>query len=126
MNVFNKLKNMQKEKFDLYSSNGWVNISREDMISQMVDKLLGYLFRPTEDPLLLYVSDIERVKAFGIEDGEPINWGDLKCCEVQSLLGGSFIVTIDEAAPDACPTLCAYVEKYLRAWGWEVKVETEW
>ena len=55
---------------------------------------------------------------------EPINWGDLRCSEVQRLDDG-WLVTIEEAAPD-CPALQEYVRGWLRAWGWEkVTVRTE-
>ena len=63
-------------------------------------------------------------KQFNIDD-EPINWGDLKCIEIEKLNDG-YLVTIDEASPGICPTFCEYIEKYMHAWGWDVKCQTEW
>jgi hypothetical protein len=31
-----------------------------------------------------------------------------------------------EAFFDECPNFCAYVQKYMRIWGWDVEVKTEW
>ena len=56
---------------------------------------------------------------------EPINWGDLGACVERR--GGTFVVTLEEAAADSCPALCAYVADWLKEWGWKnVTVETTW
>ncbi len=56
---------------------------------------------------------------------EPINWGDLGASVEKQ--GETWIVTLEEASPNACPGLCAYVGDWLRKWGWtNVVVETEW
>lgn len=57
---------------------------------------------------------------------DAINWGDLKCSIVKALADGRFIVVIDEASPDACPTLCDYIQRHLKMNGWDCEVETEW
>lgn len=56
---------------------------------------------------------------------EPINWGDLNA-DVAMMADGTFLVTVEEAPPDACPELCAYIERWLTAWGWPCRVVTEW
>lgn len=56
---------------------------------------------------------------------EPINWGDLSA-GVDMMADGSFLVTVEEAAPGGCPELCAYIERWLTAWGWPCRVVTEW
>ena len=57
---------------------------------------------------------------------EPINWGDLHAF-VELLGTDVWRVTLEEAAPGVCPALCAYIEGWLRKWGWEnIIVETEW
>lgn len=63
-------------------------------------------------------------------DKEPINWGDLGCCDVrryESVHGDSgYEVLIEEAAPD-CPLFCSYVREFLTEHGFEnVEVRTEW
>ena len=56
---------------------------------------------------------------------EPINWGDLNA-DVDMMADGTFLVTVEEASPGACPELCAYIERWLTAWGWPCRVVTEW
>ena len=61
--------------------------------------------------------------AVGIAD-EAINWGDLSAGTEQH--SDTWFICIEEAAPD-CVNLCAYIEEWLKAWGWKnVEVETEW
>ena len=57
--------------------------------------------------------------------GEPINWGDLHAY-VEAMADGTFVITLEEAAADSCPQLCAYVERWMTAWGWPCRVVTEW
>jgi hypothetical protein len=110
-----------KEHFELLNKCG-VKVDICEIIGKRAQRYLDALFIPNEDGR--FHRDPERCKLFGIDE-EPINWGDLSVCDVVELKDGSFIVTIEEAAPE-CHTLCAYIEKYLRINGWEVKVKTEW
>ena len=94
-------------------------------VKSLVDMLIEALFVPTKDDLLSKVDKV-RIEMFGIDGSEPINWGDLKTVEVKPFEDGSYLVTIDEAAPNACPTLCSYIAEYMAHYGWTVSVETEW
>mgnify|MGYP001612714526 FL=1 len=55
---------------------------------------------------------------------EPINWGDLGASVERH--GAIWIVTLEEASPGDCPTLCKYVRGWMERWGWECVVQTEW
>lgn len=111
-----------KEHIELLAKNGVPVPTMETVVSNMVQKLIDSLFRPHLE--LKYIRDRERCKELGVDE-EPINWGSLYVNEVYAYENG-FKVVIDEAAPKACPSFCAYIEKYMSAWGWTVYVETEW
>lgn len=96
-----------------------------ERVRNLVNLLLEALFIPTKGRRLTNADPI-RIKHFKIDDKEPINWGDLGCSGVKYDHHGGYNVLIDEASPGACPTLCEYVEKYMKSYGWDVYCETEW
>jgi len=51
--------------------------------------------------------------------------GDLHCFDV-FWKHDHFVVTVKDAQPNACPTFCAYLKKYLAGYGYDVEVKTEW
>jgi hypothetical protein len=61
------------------------------------------------------------------EIGGAVNWGDLRCVDVEiSLIDGRVTVTIEEASPSALE-LCRFVAKELARRGHdEIAVKTEW
>jgi hypothetical protein len=97
----------------------------EEKIKAATDRLLDALFVPRINPdgTFDYKVDPARLEWFGINI-EPINWASLRCVEVTG--PAPFEVIIDECAPNECPTLCAYLETYLGAMGYECEVITEW
>lgn len=97
----------------------------EDIIQTLTDDLILALYIPLKGERKKQL-DRDRITHFKINDGEPINWGDLKCNEVNKFEDGTFLVVIDEAAPDQCPSFCEYIGSYLGSYGWEVRVQTEW
>jgi hypothetical protein len=113
-----------KERFDFYKSKGLERREAEDVIIGLVNRLIESLYIPTGENLQ-WVIDPDRLRLFKIEQ-EPVNWGDIKCYEVLELKNGNFIVKLDEASPGACPTFCAYIETYMKKWGWNVECQTEW
>lgn len=98
----------------------------EDVIQELVNTLIAALYIPVIEKRRFEKLDENRIKHFEIDDTEPINWGDLKCNEVKKFEDGTYLVTIDEASPNDCPTFCEYIEKYMKSNGWEVRVVTEW
>lgn len=98
--------------------------TEEERIERLVDMLIQALYIPDKGEQIYHV-DSNRTTFFQIDDSEPINWGDLKCNEVKRFDDGSFLVVIDEASPNNCPTFCGYIETYMASWGWTVRVETE-
>ena len=94
-----------------------------EVIRDFVNFLITILYRPDEEAK--FVLDPQRVKELIGDDPGPVNWGDLKCFDVEQR-GKVFIAKVDEASPDA-HGLREYLERWLRIWGWEeVIVETEW
>lgn len=116
-----------KERFDFYVKSG-LRKQDEDLkrVEVLVDVLIQSLYKPVEGFDGITQTDSVRLKEFGIDDGEPINWGDLKCCEAKKFEDGSYLIIIEEAQPKDCPTLCEYIENFMRSYGWECRVETEW
>lgn len=104
-----------------------IQVTAEEMIDKAVDQLIAALYIPVEvEPgRMIFQRDPVRCDLFGVDD-EPINWGDLKCCEVKAFTDGTYRVTIDEASPDGCPTFCDYIRRHLKLQGWDCEVETEW
>lgn len=111
-----------KEHLEMLSKAGIDVPTMGTVISNSVQKLIDALFRPHTE--LKFVRDSHRCNELEVFE-EPINWGSLYVNEVYAYNDG-YKVVIDEAAPDACPSFCAYIEKYMKAWGWTVYVETEW
>lgn len=117
-----------KERFDFNRKNGLTNLTEIQVIEILVNRLIENLYKPTTTEITFRV-DPFKLDEMEIDRKEPINWGDLKCIEVvkdNASAKDLFIVIIDEAAPDDCKTFCNYIEKYLKAWGWNIRVITEW
>lgn len=115
-----------KESFDFYKKAGLLNyLTAERRVETLVNMLLDALFIPVANGETLIMVDRQRLEHFGVNASEPINFGDLKCVSVEEE-NGVFKVTVEEAAPNECPTLCEYIEKYMATYGWAVSVETEW
>jgi hypothetical protein len=114
-----------REKFEFYKEVGNFKQTAEDCVIRLVNDLIESLYVPVKGERMNKV-DNSRVKRFKIDRSEPINWGDLKCNEVKKFEDGSFLVVIDEASPSDCPTFCEYIKTYMKSYGWDCKVETEW
>ena len=97
----------------------------EDRILVLVDKLLDALYIPAEGEQTEFIDKL-RLQQFHIDELEPVNWGALRCSDVSLIDEELWQVLIDEAMPDQCPTLCDYVERFMKSWGWDVRVKTEW
>lgn len=98
----------------------------EDMVRDLVNTLLMALYKPILCDAAIIRADESRMQELGVASNEPLNAADLSCADVKEYKDGSFEVTIEEASPDACPTLCQYIERYMDSWGWKVTVRTEW
>lgn len=114
-----------KQHFEFMQKLGVMKQSPEDRVMTLVNKLIDALYIVKEGDGLTQ-ADWKRIKQFKIDGKEPINWGNVGCFEVKAFADGTFLVTIDEAAPKDCPTLCDYIQRFMKSWGWDVKVETEW
>ena len=115
-----------KEHFKFLTECKIYKVKDEDEFTRSyVSFLLQSLYKPYEGEEIFKL-DLFRLRHFKINHTEPINWGSLRCVEAKKFADGTFLVTIDECAPDACPTLCEYIEKYMRSYGFEVRVVTEW
>jgi hypothetical protein len=113
-----------KEQFDFYVKNGIMKQEQDiNRVELLANKLIESLYKPTTKEGL-FNPDWVRIKKEHIDNTEPINWGDLKT-DVEKK-GELYFITIDEASPGECLTLCYFIEKYLTAWGWPVIVATEW
>jgi len=98
--------------------------SPQQRVEKLANDLIHVLFRPVKNSSL-FVPDWSKIKRMGINRYEPINWMSLRA--TVEFEDDTFLVSIDEAMPEQCPTLCGYVQKYLTLWGWDnISVETEW
>ena len=111
-----------KEHFDLLKKAG-MDVDPCERVRSLVTMLLDALSKPDLKHVATF--DRERAISLGVDVTEPVNWAALHVIEVVPF-DGCYLVDIEEAAPDQCPVLCAYIEKYMRSWGWEVNVKTEW
>lgn len=100
------------------------NRTEVEVVEELVTRLIESLYLPVGEKGMFHV-DPDRLRIYKIGH-EPINWGGLICNEVKKFEDGSFLATIEEASPGDCPTFCEYIEKYMKKWGWNVRVETEW
>ncbi len=103
----------------------WPTPEPEELIEGLVGMLITRLYEPCDghDGCCDWHVSADRLREEKIDGA--INWGDLSCSDVGLREDGVYLVTIEEAAPDA-QSLCAYVQRWLTAWGWPVEVETEW
>lgn len=97
----------------------------KDIIYNAVNRLINALYIPVKETGRVNMVDPERTRLFEIGN-EPINWGDLSCAEVEKFDTGEYLVSIAEAMPDSCPGLCRYIHEYMKAYGWNCRIETEW
>lgn len=114
-----------KQRFDAYNKFKPNARTEEQKVRSLINDLIQALYIPVAGDNERKVDPV-RLKAFGVDDTEPINWGALKCVDVQKFENGSFLATIDEASPGDCPSLCEYITTYMMSWGWQVRVQTEW
>ena len=115
-----------KQQFDLYVANGLRKQEDDiEIVKTLVNKLIASCYKPAKEDWM-FVSDRERIKGFGIDGSEPINWGSLSCFEAKKFDDGSYQAIIDEAQEGNCPTFCEYIRSYMEAWGWKIIVLTEW
>ncbi len=94
----------------------------EDIIRTRANRLIESLYKPDGDN---FIVDTARLQMFGIKD-KGINWNNLAVTEIHKDERGKYVVILYEAGPEQCPTLCAYIEQHMSAWGWEIEVKTEW
>ena len=113
---------MKKKEFDRFVRLG---LRRKEDAKKIIQSLVNWLITS------LYVPDKDLIKAVNEEliqklslDMDAINWGDLKCFEVEEL-DGRWIAYVDEADPTAY-NLRRYLQNWLMKWGWDVEVITEW
>ena len=112
------------QEYYLYPHLGAV-VTEADAILYNVDWLIERLYEPDAEVGARLSS--KRLADLDLEaiGRESINGGDLSCMEVRAYADGSWEVTIEEAAPE-CPAFCAYIAEWLRKWGWQATVRTEW
>ena len=118
---------MTKQNFVKYQKYGLVRKLDIEVVEDTINILIDNLYKPCEDERVNdgidMVIDGEKLKKWDM-DNEPINWGDLKVCDVTKE-DDTFFVTIDEAAP-GCYNFIQYIEHFMTLWGWNVRVQTEW
>jgi len=109
------------KRYDFISNGGFDEVH----ITELGNRLIAALYAPTLDKRHFSPNDA-LLAQYGIAPNEPINWGDLKIIGADETPDG-WRIEIDEAAPEQCPTLCAYIAKYLTAWGAKIDdVITSW
>ena len=85
----------------------------------------------TKEEAIALQAAVDEILALAVEKrseiGGAVNWGDLRCVDVEiSLLDGHVTVTVEEASPSASE-LCRFVAKELaRRRHDEIAVRTEW
>ena len=115
-----------KEKFDFYVGSGTLLQSQaSERVQLLVNSLLDCLYKPNIGETE-FIIDKERAAYYGVDIKEPVNWGGNLSCSVDVLDDQSYCVIIEEASPDYCPTLCDYIKLFMKSWGWDVSVLTEW
>ena len=90
----------------------------EEVIKDLINSLLTTLFEPAPEGHWQLSHELAG-KYNLLEDS--VNWGDISCISVEK-----GVAYLEEASPDDSNGLCTWLEKVLREWGWEIRVETEW
>ena len=88
-----------KERFEFMKNNfpDSFKSKAEEIIRNLVNYLIISLYIPKKGEIMKEV-DKNRLKHFKINKKEPINWGNLKCKEVQKIDNDIFFVIVKEAA----------------------------
>ena len=108
---------MKYEEYLNYSKYG-IRTDPVEIIKRDINRLIGCLYKPDKDG---FVPDKEKI---GPIFSDPINWARLNCYEVKGE-EFPFVAYVGPASPDS-PNLKQYIEGWLKEWGWEVVVITEW
>ena len=119
---------MKKAKFDYYVKNKLLLENEEDIVivKKLINRLIDNLYKPVINKKYSFVFRTDNIKLKKyLLTNEPINWGDLHCSEVLKVKN-TYRAIIEEAGPGDCENLCKYISKYMRGWGWNVEVKTEW
>jgi len=94
--------------------------SGKKVVRDLVNWLIMSLYEP--DPELVYKAEKKKVESVGAWN-ELVNWGDLQCVCVEEH-GNCYVAIIEEARD--CPNLIAWLEGWLRKWGWNIVIKAEW
>ena len=89
-------------------------INSKDKLINAVNQIIDDLFIKDE-----YGGRLKVNNQIGF-DSEPVNWGDLDCYDAEKLEDGSWIVFIEEAAPERCPDFCEYIESEMKKKEWRL------
>ena len=116
------MKLITKQQYDKNAAHLGNAVVDLEIISDLIDFIILQCYRLSSTTIRTV--DLDKVKDIGCEN-EAINWGDLKCYDVKPLKDGTYIATIEEAAPDAI-NFQLYISAWLSKWGWDVTVKTEW
>ena len=92
------------------------------IVKKIANDLLLALKKPSERDFC-FVNDGQRFEQAGVDPKEPANWAALHC-SVKELADSTYLITIDEASPGQCPTLCSYIHDFLKRGGWGTQVVT--
>jgi len=90
-----------------------------EIVQRDINRLIWCLYKPDKEQC--FVPDEGKI---GPVRNDPINWARLSCYEVKGK-ELPLIAYIGPAAPDS-PNLKQYIEDWLKEWGWDVVVFTEW
>lgn len=99
-------------------------LCEEEVIRKNVEWLIERLYSPNEE--CGAVIEKEFLEKFGLDklSNEAINWGSLGVTFIEKH-GDRFIVNIEEVSPSAV-CFIKYIKYWLKKWGWNVEVKTEW
>lgn len=96
-------------------------IPPEKVIEELIEWIITSLYKLDEKNV--HIADDEKLEKLGLNN-EPINWGDLSCHYVERIGDeNNYIAYIQEANSKI---LEEFIEGWLRKWGWNVRVITDW
>jgi len=111
----------KREEWERYPEN--LRPKAEDVIRDLCNWLICALYEL--DAELIFRVDKNRLNQFLGLGGAAVDWGDLKCFDVERR-GSVYVAYVDEASPDGADALRGYLETWLQEWGWPVTIKTEW
>ena len=116
---------MQQVEEYLQSNNTIRLHAHKQKITELINELLDGLYIPIDNNPR-GIRDRNLLRELGIFETEPINWAKLYIKEVSHVKDNFYLVFINNALPNQCPTFSSYLRNKMEEAGYFVDITLNW